>query len=257
MASFLYPILSISECALEFCWINWQRTDMREQKQSTITEAVYDLLCRAIIEQALQPGMRLPEDTVGEQFGVSRTIVRHALVKLETMGLVVSRRNRGAFVAEPSLEEAQQIFQVRRCLETEVIRICTRTLSAAGFDQLEAHVRREQAIKGKDGPVSIRLAGEFHILLAQLSGNDVLARYVTEVILRCSLIMAMYAKSHSSDCAVDEHSQIIQGLRTADPDFAVSLMDHHLVAVAERAAFRKAPDTVETILSRYSKELVF
>lgn len=227
---------------------------MSEQKQSTTTDAVYDLLCRAIIEQALKPGMRLPEDTVGEQFGVSRTIVRHALVRLETKGLVVSLRNRGAFVAEPSLEEAQQIFQVRRCLESEVIRICVNALGESGFEQLDAHVRREQAVKGKDGPVSIRLAGEFHILLAQLSGNDVLARYVTEVVLRCSLIMAMYARSHSSDCAVEEHSQIILALRNGDVSTAMSLMEHHLGAVAERAAFNKGVDTVEAILSRYGKE---
>lgn len=228
---------------------------MNEQKQSTTTDAVYDLLCRAIIEQALQPGMRLPEDMVGEQFGVSRTIVRHALVRLETKGLVVSRRNRGAFVAEPSLEEAQQIFQVRRCLETEVIRTGVRTLSESSFEELDAHVRREQAVRGKDGPVSIRLAGEFHILLAHLSGNDVLARYVAEVVLRCSLIMAMYARSHSSDCAVDEHSQIVLALRNRDVETAISLMEHHLGAVAERAAFNKGPDTVESILSHYSKEL--
>lgn len=228
---------------------------MNEQTHSTTTDAVYDLLCRAIIEQALQPGMRLPEDTVGEQFGVSRTIVRHALVRLETQGLVVSRRNRGAFVAEPSLEEAQQIFQVRRCLETEVIRTCVERMTDSGFEQLEAHVRREQAVKGKDGPVSIRLAGEFHVLLAQLSGNVVLARYVTEVVLRCSLIMAMYARSHSSDCAVDEHSQIILALRARDATLAISLMEHHLGAVAERAAFKSELDTVASILSRYGKEL--
>ena len=240
---------------LQLCQKNWQRAAMKEHRQSTTTDAVYDLLCRAIIEQALQPGMRLPEDTVGEQFGVSRTIVRHALVRLETKGLVVSRRNRGAFVAEPSLEEAQQIFQVRRCLETEVIRISIETMNENAFEQLEAHVRREQVVKGKDGPVSIRLAGEFHILLAQLGGNEVLARYVTEVVLRCSLIMAMYAKSHSSDCAVDEHSQIILALRDRDMGKAVSLMEHHLGAVAKRAEFRKEPDTVEAILSRYGKEL--
>lgn len=228
---------------------------MKDEKQSTTTDAVYDLLCRAIIEQALKPGMRLPEDTVGDQFGVSRTIVRHALVRLETNGLVVSRRNRGAFVAEPSLEEAQQIFQVRRCLETEVIRICADRMTESGFEQLEAHVRREQAVRGKDGPVSIRLSGEFHILLAQLSGNDVLARYVTEVVMRCSLIMAMYAQSHSSDCAVDEHSQIIRALREQDATRAVGLMEHHLGAVAQRAAFEKTPDTVATILSRYGKQL--
>lgn len=227
---------------------------MNAQKQSTSTDAVYDLLCRAIIEQALKPGMRLPEDTVGEQFGVSRTIVRHALVRLETNGLVVSRRNRGAFVAEPSLEEAQQIFQVRRCLETEVIRIGVKIFTDHSFDQLEAHVRSEQVVKGKDGPVSIRLAGEFHVLLAHLSGNDVLARYVTEVVLRCSLIMAMYARSHSSDCAVDEHSQIIMALRNGDADAAISLMEHHLGAVAERAAFSKKADTVQAVLSRYGKE---
>ncbi len=224
-------------------------------EQSTTTDAVYDLLCRAIIEQSLKPGMRLPEDMVGEQFGVSRTIVRHALVRLETKGLVVSRRNRGAFVAEPSLEEAKQIFHVRRCLETEVIRLGITTFSENAFDQLDAHVRREEAVKGKDGPVSIRLAGEFHVLLAKLSGNDVLARYVSEVVLRCSLIMAMYARSHSSDCAVEEHSQIITALRDRNSEKAISLMEHHLGAVAERAAFNKEPDTVEAILSRYGKEL--
>jgi DNA-binding GntR family transcriptional regulator len=228
---------------------------MADQKQGTTTDAVYNLLCRAIIEQSLKPGMRLPEDMVGDQFGVSRTIVRHALVRLESKGLVVSKRNRGAFVAEPSLEEAQQIFQVRRCLETEAIRIGIEKFSEGDLDQLDAHVRREEDIKGKDGPVSIRLAGEFHILLAQLSGNDVIARYISEVVLRCSLIMAMYAKSHSSDCAVDEHSRIIQAIRQRDVASAIALLEHHLGAVEKRAAFGKELETVESILSRYGREL--
>merc|ERR1712224_287011 len=95
-------------------------------------------------------------------------------------------------------------FEVRRALEAEVIRLLVERMPRSGYDQLEAHVRSEESGKGKDGPVSIRLAGEFHILLAELTGNHVLARYVSEIVLRCSLIMAMYAKSHSSDCAVDE-----------------------------------------------------
>lgn len=228
---------------------------MSEQEKSTSTDAVYDLLCRAIIEQSLKPGMRLPEDTVGEQFGVSRTIVRHALVRLESEGLVVSRRNRGAYVAEPTIEEAQQIFEVRRCLEIEVMQLLVKRMPRTGIDALEAHVRREQRIKGKDGPVSIRLAGEFHILMAELSGNAVLAKYVTQVVRRCSLIMAMFAKSHSSDCAVDEHSQIIDAIRAQDGAQAIALMEHHLSAVAKRAKFDATPDTVEAILARYGREL--
>lgn len=225
------------------------------ESKTTLTNAVHDLLRKAIIEQALKPGMRLPEDTVGEQFGVSRTIVRHALVRLENQGLVVTRRNRGAFVAEPSREEAMHVFEVRRCLENEVIRILCRRIPQSGYDLLEAHVRSEENVRGKDGPVSIRLAGEFHVLLAELTGNDVLARYVSEVVLRCSLIMSLYARTHSSDCAVDEHSQIIDAIRAGDGQRAIDIMEHHLGAVAQRAELTPKPDSIQSILSHYGKEL--
>jgi len=224
-------------------------------KKNTLTNAVYDLLRKAIIEQALKPGMRLPEDTVGDQFGVSRTIVRHALVRLENEGLVVTRRNRGAFVAEPSKEEAQQIFEVRQALEKEVIRILCERTPESGYDQLRAHVHAEESVRGKDGPVSIRLAGEFHVLLAELTGNEVLARYVSEVVIRCSLIMSLYARSHSSDCAVDEHSQIIDAIEAGDAERAIEIMTHHLGAVQGRAELARQPDSIRAILSHYGKEL--
>lgn len=223
--------------------------------QTTLTDSVHTLLKRAIIEQALQPGMRLPEDTVGEQFGVSRTIVRHALVRLQNEGLVDTKRNKGAFVAEPSLEEARQIFEARRALEAEVIRILAARMPRDGFDRLEAHVLAERAVKGKDGPVSIRLAGEFHTLLAELTGNAILSRFVAEVVTRCSLIMAMYARSHSSDCAVDEHSQVIEAIRAGDAARAQAIMDHHLGAVEARAELQPKPSSISSILSKYGKEL--
>ena len=72
---------------------------------------------------------------------------------------------------------------------------------------------REDAAHGRDGPASIRLAGEFHILLAEMTGNAMLARYVNEVVSRCSLILAIYGRPHSSDCAVTEHRELIEALR--------------------------------------------
>ncbi|QDL94304.1 GntR family transcriptional regulator (plasmid) [Paroceanicella profunda] len=227
---------------------------MSEQK-NTLSDAVYDLLRRAIIEQALQPGMRLPEDTVGDQFGVSRTIVRHAFVRLENEGLITTRRNRGAFVAEPSLEEARQIFEVRHCLEREVVMRLIERMPATGFETLEAHVRAEKAVLGKDGPVSIRLAGEFHTLMAELTGNAVLARYVSEIVTRCSLIIATFGRTHSSDCAVDEHLQIIAAIRAQDAERATGLMAHHLGAVADRAELDEEKPGIEAILSRYGRTL--
>ena len=70
-------------------------------------ESVYRALRRAIIEQALKPGMKLPEDSIGEQLGVSRTLVREAFGRLAVEGLVELKPNRGASVAYPTLEEAR------------------------------------------------------------------------------------------------------------------------------------------------------
>lgn len=72
--------------------------------------AICTALRRAIIERALQPGDRLPEDALGERFGVSRTIARHALGQLAAEGLVDLRRNRIAVVATPSFEDARDIL---------------------------------------------------------------------------------------------------------------------------------------------------
>lgn len=216
---------------------------------------VHQRLRRAILEQALKPGTRLREDTIGEQFGVSRTIVRQALTRLESESLVETQRHRGACVAEPSLAEAQQIFEMRHCLEREVIVRLVQKVSIIGLEALEAHVEQEARVKGKDGPVSIRLAGEFHLLLADLTGNKILARYVSELVARCSLILAMYGRTHSSDCAVDEHRQVIQALRAKDVEGAVKIMEHHLGAVQQRADLTEpSTDSLQSVLARYSQE---
>ena len=78
-----------------------------QQPRQSRSQAVYSALKRAILEQALKPGVKLPEDTIGEQFGVSRTLVREALVRLSGEGLVDLRANKGASVAEPSLEDIE------------------------------------------------------------------------------------------------------------------------------------------------------
>lgn len=196
---------------------------------------VYRALRKAIIEQALRPGMKLPEDAIGERLGVSRTLVREALARLAVEGLVEQKPNRGASVAYPTLEEARDVFDVRRGLERMVAESLAGRLSRAQAAELEAHVRLEEAALGKDGPESIRLAGEFHIRLAEMTGNALLLRYVQEVSSRCSLILAIYGRPHSSECAVSEHRQLIAALVAGDAQRAAELMDHHLQAVVSRA----------------------
>ncbi|CAA2145455.1 HTH-type transcriptional repressor RspR [Methylobacterium bullatum] len=192
-------------------------------------------LRRAIVERALAPGDRLPEDALGERFGVSRTIARQALGQLAGEGLVELRRNRIAIVATPSWEEARDTFEVRISLERLVVQRLAGRLTAEQEAILLAHIDQEDAVRGGPEAPSIRLATEFHLLLARMTGSPVLVRYVAELGYRCALTLSLYSRPHSSDCAVNEHREIVAALMAGDVDRATHLMDHHLDAVAVRA----------------------
>jgi DNA-binding GntR family transcriptional regulator len=216
--------------------------------------AVYRALRRAIVEQALRAGTKLPEDAIGERFGVSRTLVHEALTRLAIEGLVAFRPNRGATVALPTLEDAQHAFEVRRGLERLVMESLAGKLSPDQLHALQDHVAREDAASTRGGPESIRLAGEFHMLLAQMTGNSLLERYIGEVSSRCSLILAVFARPHSPECAVSEHRQIIAALQSGNAAKAIALMDAHLAAVADRAVLEAPPPAdIHRLLAPYAE----
>src|SRR3954467_12911822 len=195
---------------------------------------IYRALRHAIIEQALAPGAKLPEDTIGERFGASRTIVRSALGRLASEGLVELRRNKGAAVATPAWEDARDTFDVRLGLERLVMSRLAGNLTREQIATLKAHVDQEEKARGHNEPLSIRLATEFHILLAEMTGSPVLTRYVSEVSSRCGLILALYSRPHSSECAVNEHRSVITALAAGDAKRASAVMAEHLEAVANR-----------------------
>ena len=192
-------------------------------------------LRRAIIEQALEPGEKLPEDALGERFGVSRTIARHALGQLAAEGLVELRRNRIAVVATPSWQEARDTFDIRIELERLVVRQLAGRLSKSQVATLRAHVDAEDAARSGPDAVSIRLATEFHILLATMTESPILIRYVSEIAYRCCLTLSLFSRPHSSECGINEHRQLIDALEVGDAEVVASLMHHHLDSVAERA----------------------
>jgi DNA-binding GntR family transcriptional regulator len=211
------------------------------------SHAIYLALRQAIIEQALEPGVKLPEDAIGERFGVSRTIVRHALGRLASDGLAELRPNRGAAVAKPSWEEARDVYEVRISIERMVMKRLAGVLSQAQAARLTAHVEDEEQARGSSEQRSIRLATEFHILLAEMTGSSTLSQYVSQLASRCGLILALHGRPHSSDCAVSEHRDIIAALSTGDQAKAVEVMDRHLRAVAGRALIAEEPNATRDI----------
>ena len=228
-------------------------------KSSPRAETAYQALRQAIIEQALLPGAKLPEDQIGGHFGVSRTLVRATLARLTAEGLVEAKPRRTATVARPTLEEAGDVFELRRVLEREAVALAIKRWRPEFGAILEGHVREEDAAKARrDERVSIRLAGEFHAKLAAMSGNAVLERMLSELVSRCSLILALYARPHSSECAVAEHSAIVAALRERNVGKAVQLSDEHIGSVQRRALLAEDQRTASgllAVLARYGKAI--
>lgn len=222
----------------------------------TRTEKLHVVLRQAIIEQRLAPGTRLPEDAIGESFGTSRTIAREALGRLAVEGLVELIPNRGAFVANPTLEEGRDIFAVRKGLERLVVQEVAARMTPQIAAVLQDLAQKELKSSAVSEAQAIRMAGEFHLRLAELSGNVLLLRYVTELVSRCSLVLAMYGRPHSVDCALNEHLALVEALVAGDGLRASELMDQHLDAVAGRALMPKAVATdIRSILASVSRDL--
>jgi len=205
-------------------------------------DRVYDGLRRAIIEQAIHPGTKLPEGEVAARFGVSRTVVRAAFGRLIAEGLVVRPSNQGARVAKPSQDEAADILDLRRSIELVVMeRLGDGRITETILHDLRAHVAEEERALATGGAESIRLSGEFHVRLAEATGSPLLARYVSELVSRCSLMLSEHHLAHSGRCAVREHGALIDCLARYDMAAAAAEMAHHLTAVADRALKGPSP----------------
>jgi DNA-binding GntR family transcriptional regulator len=219
-------------------------------------DVAYLSLRQAIVEQALVPGTKLREDVLATHFAVSRTLIRAALARLANEGLIDTGNKRTATVARPSREEAKAVFEVRRCLEVEVVRLLIKNWQPGYVSLLEEHVRSEERSDNAGNPkLSLRVASEFHLLLAQLSGNALLERYVSEVVSRCSLILAVHGHEHSQECGIREHRELIAALSKRNVARAQQLMDEHLQSLEERALANRpasAPPDIAEILGRYS-----
>lgn len=196
---------------------------------------IYDKIWTAISERKLRPGTRLKEEKLAEIFDISRARVRHALAMLEHDGLVTILANRGAFVAEPTIDQARDIFFARQAVETSLIeRLCT-TRTAEDITTLRAHVvkERDARVRG-DTTATIRLSGGFHFLIGELAGSAYLAEVLRDLISRTSLIIAMYQTRTQPDCGPDEHDAVVNSIEAGDIEQAKQQMIHHLGHIEQR-----------------------
>lgn len=193
---------------------------------------IRDHLRDAIVDRRLAPGTKLNEAEVGTLFDVSRTVVRAALQALAFEGLVKTERNRGAFVANPTPEEARQVFASRRLIEPGLALAAAQRITSSDVAAFRERLHHETDLLSQRGPTArraeIHASGDFHLLLASVAGNAILQRFMEELVARSSLVIALYGRSGASSCGHGDHASILAALESHDGALAGQLLLTHI-----------------------------
>lgn len=196
---------------------------------------IHARLSAGITDHRLPPGTRLPEEAVAQVFGVSRARVREVLLKLNHEHLVTLQPNRGAFVAKPSVEETRQICEARRLIEPAMVSTAARAAKPTDLHWLQALIEREaQAWTEQDRHKAVRLSREFHLAIATLAGNEILAETLRNILSRNALSVALYGGRGSPGCLCEEHFGILEAIREGNEARAAELMTAHLDHIERR-----------------------
>ena len=194
--------------------------------------AMAERLRVTILSGLLPPGTKLPEETLAETFGVSRTRVRPVLQRLAYEQLVELRKNRGAYIASPTPKEARDVFEARRVIERVTTGIVARTILTPSIHKLRQFIHDQEtaALQG-DRQGAIRASGEFHRHLAQLAHNGALVSALESLILRTSLIVALYGGPRTLSSAIEHQREIVDRLEEGNSDAAALAMERCLYAI--------------------------
>ncbi|MFD6326121.1 GntR family transcriptional regulator [Streptomyces sp. NPDC058442] len=199
----------------------------RLERPGPLRDRVYEALLELITTRALQPGQHLVESELAGHLGVSRQPVREALQRLNTEGWVDLRPAQGAFVHEPTEQEADQLLTVRTLLEAEAARLAALNADSAGIEALEEILALGlEAVASDDVEAAVVLNARFHAKIMDLAGNAVLAELAAQVGRRVRWYHAPVARQRGGRSWA-EHRDLIAAVAARDEQLAERLMREH------------------------------
>ena len=202
---------------------------------ATVDERVYAAVSKALLSGKLRPGTPLRERALAEALGCTRGAVRKVLTRMGAEKRLVLEHNRGAFVPNPTEADMLGVYRARRIVEAGLVSTLWGRLTREQNAALRQHVQAEQkAFKEGRREDAFRLAGDFHLLLAQMAGSDELLSYIRRLISNTELYKALYDSAEAASCAPREHEQIIEALMGDSLDAALAVALEHLDELEQR-----------------------
>ncbi len=194
-----------------------------------LREMVFETLREAIIKGLLRPGERLMEIQIAEELGVSRTPVREAIRKLELEGFLVMVARKGAYVADISVKDITDIFEVRAALEGLAAGLAAERITEEELEQLErALVQTSEATTGDLNTV-VQSDTSFHELIYRASRNHRLQQIVIHLQEQIQRFRAVsLSQPGRTSVFIEEHRKIVEAISERNSELASLLAREHI-----------------------------
>ena len=217
--------------------IDLKKKSERINPGATLSIELADKVREDILIEALPPGMKLTEQVICDQYGVSRTPVREALRTLETEGLVEIIPNRGAFVIGFSMDDMADLFELRKIYEAQAVRWAIMRISEEKMEELEESFEFMEFYTARgDARRMKELNARFHRCIYEAAHSRMLADIL--LLYQSYLLRSVKAQPSKRDQLgeiFDEHLSVIDAFRDKDPEKGAAAMEAHISAAALRA----------------------
>ena len=205
-------------------------SDLKRAPQKLVRVDVYERLRSEILACSLRPGTQLQEKELAEKYGVSKSPIRDALLRLQEQHLIEVLPRKGYRVTPVSMSEIGEMYEMRALLEGACVRRLIERTDDAALGALDA-----AAAAPRDNGVAswIQYNRDFHLALAGACGNSRLARATREIIEQFDRLIYMNMSNVLREAGnlqpfVDEHTAIVAAIKRRDKRAALALTREHV-----------------------------
>jgi len=187
---------------------------------------LYSRVFDAILEQRIHGASRFTEESLAQMFGVRRSDIRGVLTQLSHQQVIVLRTHHRPRVAVLDSEQIRQTLHARRLTETTVVRLACQQPHPQYLKHLRTLIDSERLCTARGA--ATRLAGEFHLQLAEMAGNVPLAHFLDSLVPLTSLAIAQFDVQVEGYCDWQNHEKIVNAVERGDAVTAEDLLSQHL-----------------------------
>ncbi len=203
--------------------------DNQRLRQAMTSSRVFEVLCQAIVQLQLRPGSQLSELEIGKQLGVSRQPVREAFIKLNEVGLVEIRPQRGTVVRLISCREVYNIRFLREAVEVAIVRRAAETASKDNLSTLKTLLADQKRLAENNNVEFLRLDEAFHQALAHSADCEDAWRILDRLKLQMDRVRFLSLPNATPlRVLIEQHERIVEAVEDRSPDKAEKAMREHL-----------------------------